>query len=356
MSATDRNGFTIIEFGIILVILAILAAMLLPVTRGARDVARRMQCSNNLKQLALSCHNYEASFKCFPNVSGGTGSELGPHGGNCDRRSGFVALLPFLEVGSFAQEIAEEQTIGDITFPPGGPAPWVTAYPPWVTPPALFTCTSGEPPRAAPNSIARVSYAFSIGDVAEDIRSPTVLRGAFAVGMYPKIEQYHDGMSNTVAILEVGNRYSQRASDTFAIDQSLSIIRNPTVCRTLVVKGEYRSDIGTSTLGRGGRWNDGAPGLTLTNTILPPNAPSCSTGDETSDGIFSAGSYHTAGINVAIADGSVMFISDSIDCGDLTATPPSFRQPRSSSKRTESPFGVWGALGTRAGQETRSLE
>lgn len=354
MAGANRNGLTIIELAVVLIILVVVAGLLLPAVRVSTDGARRMQCSNNVKQLALACHNYESAFKCFPNVSGGTGSEMGPMAGNCDRLSGFVALLPFLELAPLANRIGEEQSVGEITFPPGGPAPWVESYPPWTGQVFCLQCPHAE--LLGPDSISRISYAFSVGDVAENLRTPRVLRGAFAVGVYPKMEQYDDGTSNTVAIVEVGNRYSQRASDTFAVNQSLSFVRSPAVCKTLAVDGQYRADVIVSDLGRGGRWNDGASGLTLANTILPPNAASCSVSDEMGDGIYSAGSYHTGGINVAMMDGSVQFISEEIDCGDLTAPPPRFDDGLGDPNRRKSPYGVWGALGTSAGSESPSLE
>ena len=77
-------------------------------------------------------------------------------------------------------------------------------------------------------------------------------------------------------------------------------------------------------------------------TVLPPNSPSC-VGDSPGWGIFSASSRHPNGVNVLFADGSIHFISQTIDAGNSRAAQV-FAGP--------SPYGVWGALGTINGGET----
>ena len=65
-SQSRKRGFTLIELLVVIAIIAILIALLLPAVQQAREAARRTQCKNNLKQLAVACHNYHDIFSCFP--------------------------------------------------------------------------------------------------------------------------------------------------------------------------------------------------------------------------------------------------------------------------------------------------
>ena len=103
-------------------------------------------------------------------------------------------------------------------------------------------------------------------------------------------------------------------------------------------------------------WGDARYPYSLYMATLPPNSPSCTNGtgwDEGHSSQISASSNHPGGVNVAMADGSVRFVSETIDCGD----PTRFVGPQNEDHQVTGPSGrgVWGAVATPASGEAKSL-
>jgi prepilin-type N-terminal cleavage/methylation domain-containing protein len=112
----DRGAFTLVELLVVIAIIGALVALLLPAVQAAREAARRMQCSNNLKQLGIGLHMYADTFKKFPYASNfadsiaqcGDFTAVGiPH------HSGNFALLPFLEQKTLFDQVNINQSLAD---------------------------------------------------------------------------------------------------------------------------------------------------------------------------------------------------------------------------------------------------
>jgi len=97
----------------------------------------------------------------------------------------------------------------------------------------------------------------------------------------------------------------------------------------------------------GRRWADGLTACNGFTTMTPPNTPRCYAGSDNGRAMVPAGSFHPGGVNVCLADGAVRFVTDSVDYGNLnTALMVTSGQ---------SQFGVWGAMGSINGGESKSL-
>lgn len=116
-----RQGFTLVELLVVIAIIGVLVGLLLPAVQAAREAARRMQCSNNLKQIGLAIHNYESAHRVFPSgyVSYATRNGNGPAGAAIDPSTwdaapgwGWAALiLPYIEQGNITHSLNMEEPI-----------------------------------------------------------------------------------------------------------------------------------------------------------------------------------------------------------------------------------------------------
>lgn len=373
-----RAAFTLVELLVVIAIIGILVGLLLPAVQAAREAARRMQCSNNLKQLGLAAHNYESAYKKFPYRQGGTERHGGvARAGNADRLSGFISILPFIEGGNIFNQIAA----GDATTPPQGPEAW-SGWAPWNISPGFMKCPSD------PEALARQAsntYKMCIGGSGrsigwalwggDSINQTGNTGGIFAHGWgggqawrngagHAAHGSMSDGTSNTLMYSErlvaVSNYPDADGNDAVVTGEGVNFLTTvamvpavetaPILCKQ-VADGQFLR-VGTRHQGNSGKaWHDGHPTYVAFNTVLGPNSPSCSSTISWGDGvpaILPPTSNHTGGVNAAMGDGSVQFFSASIDTGDLTI--PATANP------TASAYGVWGALGTMAGGEVTNWQ
>ena len=368
LSPRRARGFTLVELLVVIAIIGILVGLLLPAVQAACEAARRMQCTNSLKQLSLSLHNYESTYKRFPARKAGTNSPFNGtarNSSNGGRLSAFIALLPYVEQGAMYQQIQAGDSAGTTGFPAasggpivaaGGPAAWQN-WTVWNVSPSFLICASDGSTFNNPARTNINSYAFSVGDDVTGIRDGTTVRGLFASTIGVKIGEIVDGTSNTVALSErlradfgrstaVANQFEVGHGSAASI---AGMTTSPRLCLTtatgryfnagVVVKGAF-----------GSLWTDGQAERVAFNTVLAPNSPACTddaaTGADSVNVVLPASSRHTGGVNVGMGDGSVRFVSDSIDTGNT-----SIAQPDSGLSN----YGVWGALGSKSGGEASGL-
>lgn len=333
------SGFTLVELLVVIAIISILIALLLPAVQMAREAARRSQCRNNLKQFGIALHNYHDAHGTLPPGAGG-GCCKSPS--NLSRLSGAVMLLPFLD----------QQTLWDqISSTPGqGGNPFSVSFPHPANDLSVMVCPGSPVPEAGPGALVASSphrsYKFSYGD--SDLSpfmgsAPWVAadrRGVFTSGHTNRLRDITDGTSNTMAMAEVvlGEPLPRIRGRWVTI---FGLVFNPSACAALATpSGQYKAGK-KSVFAMGHAWAYGQTQFNFVTTILPPNGPSCHQ-NLYSRGIYTPSSMHEGGVHVLMTDGAVRFISQNIESGDPEYYPVS---------SGPSPYGVWGALGSKDGEE-----
>ena len=347
MPKSQRPGFTLIELLVVIAIIAILIALLLPAVQSSREAARRTQCKNNLKQLGLALHNYHDAHQLLPPGVGGTGGTLS----NGERLSGVVFLLPHLEQGPLWRKIK--------TAPGQGGSPVVAGFPHPPSDLPVLLCASNSLPEKHASGSARRAYVFCVGDAAVSFSNLTPIhldtRGAFGWRACRSFRDIPDGTTTTIFMAEraVGDSRNRRQRGLMAAFSGTPL--TPAECTLSADGGNYRpihptsgAPITIASPEMGQFWASGEPEHNSFATVLPPNGTSCDfqntvMGVAISARVTTASSFHTGGVNVLMGDGAVRFVNENINAGNISfdVTYPA----------GESPYGIWGALGTIAGDE-----
>jgi len=360
-AAAAAAGFTLVELLVVIAIIGLLVGLLLPAVQNARESARRSQCGNNLRQLALGYLNFESSRQALLFMRGpsNTGTRSTTPQGNEQSIGGIVYVLPFIEEQQLYAVISGTFSSGGNSAQAFGPIRETTWYTPWTRLIPGLLCPSAQLGLSYGNNsvwLGRRHYAVCLGDTIASINSTSSAnnRGIFRYSATPlgtELSEIRDGTSKTILLGEKANAVNTTDVRGLGAQSVAGIASNPSACFATATGLTYNAGQGVqSERPLGSLWANGQAAHCGFNTVLPPNSPSCMT-DNWGDagGLISASSYHPGGAHVAMADGSTRFILDTIDCGNLTAAEVT-------SVSGKSPYGVWGALGTRRGGDTAVLE
>ncbi|PQO28843.1 DUF1559 domain-containing protein [Blastopirellula marina] len=360
MRSKGLEGFTLVELLVVIAIIGVLISLLLPAVQQAREAARRMQCSNQVKQISLALHNHHDTYKEFPASGDGfSGRFDNPDGSNGGRCGTMVYLLPYLEQNALYEAISS-------VTPLALGAPW-NVDEVYSSDLSNVKCpsNSGNTRQTDPTFGGRTaplnSYVFSLGD------------GLWTQGHLPGSDQHRQSISRGMFYRERKSFSSctDGSSNTAAVSECLSpTVRDGTDVRSNVARydaiwdgtphgrpfnctfglpmatGSTRNfaDAHKSATWRGVLFTSGWSAVNGFTTMTPPNSPMCHYGSNANNdwAVLPPASNHPGGVNVGMLDGSVRFVTETIDCGDTNATAVGSGR---------SPFGVWGALGSPQGGE-----
>jgi len=227
-----RKAFTLVELLVVIAIIGVMVGLLLPAVQAAREAARRMSCSNNMKQLGLALHNYHSSFQKFPYSvlrSGSiTSGSARPADGTTRNHRGWLVMLPFIEQQGLYDSADLRLATGHYVRPgsgslsgprpgePGNPNDIVVSTPvqtflcPSDPNPTNYTTTTSPEYSISPGTTTRhgafTNYDFSIRRTSSDdanwLAEAAATRRLFGQNDSSQFRDIIDGTSNVIAIAE----------------------------------------------------------------------------------------------------------------------------------------------------------
>jgi prepilin-type N-terminal cleavage/methylation domain-containing protein/prepilin-type processing-associated H-X9-DG protein len=326
-----RGGFTLIELLVVIAIIAVLIALLLPAVQAAREAARRIQCTNNLKQVGIALHNYLSAHTVFPP------GRINSHNagqGNCWGM--YAQLLPFFEQQQISN--AFNFNLPPDTDPTSSlSAANTTGFSSFLN---NLICPSDSQPvliLVSNGYFATHNYNANVGSAYSVVQQPAapltgVPNGPFFENSRVSPADFTDGMSNTAAVAETvrstqSSSYANDPLNVFLITGNNTSTGPPISSdadyASLCLSQPWSTTMFQAT--KGVRWHYGAPGHTLYNHLRPPNdlKPDCRGGlphSNRTDPMWNwlslnitARSKHPGGVNGLMADGHVGFFKNSIN-------------------------------------------
>jgi prepilin-type N-terminal cleavage/methylation domain-containing protein len=311
VETTRRAAFTLVELLVVIAIIGILVTLLLPAVQAARAAARRTQCTNNMRQICLALINHHDARGYFPhgnyNYIDSTFSTPAPYNNMQDRRCWMHDTLPFMEEGALFDEFDQymENNPSALGFPL-----LHTVVEPLMCPadpigPKLHTFWGGLDPVLTPTQGFSGNMVTCAGD---DYFNPNIVIEATNKRIAPPTSSAHlNGLFFAVSKVEIKD-ITDGASHTAMVSE---IILSPD----------------TTSHDIRGRYYNPAHGGVLFSTRIPPNtlvpdrfnwcaekplprAPCTWSADNM---FLSTRSYHTGGVNLGLADGSIRFIADDVN-------------------------------------------
>ncbi len=321
---SKKHGFTLIELLVVIAIIGVLIALLLPAVQQAREAARRIQCTNNLKQIGLALHNYESGHSVLPVACIVT---WGP--GNSPVFGGWGPLARILP------QLEGQNGFNSCNFLlPNEHEANITAM-------GLLTSTFLCPSDPLNRTIfvddgvnrANTNYGVNRGDwyVWGGRVSSVPPQSPFRTNVSVRFAELTDGMSQTLFVAEVKSRFPYLRKCSGLLFQPVSgpprpdTSANPaTIAQYTTCSGEIKPDAGHA------EWEDGNVNQSGFTTAWTPNrkTPGAFGGIAYADidliaqreeeggptfAAITARSYHPSGVNVLMGDGSVKFLKDTIN-------------------------------------------